>query len=422
VIAFLLLAFIGVPVGFAMAMIGCAGVMLVKGPHAGLSLLGTTPWQWVASVDLICVPLFILMGQFSFHSGITRDAYEVAYKWMGKFSGGLSMATILGCSAFAACTGSPVACASTMGMVAYPQMNRFNYDRKLSVGCICGGGTLGILIPPSIPMVIYGFIVYVSISDLFVAGILPGLILTGLFIVTIAVICARNPKLGPRGESFSWREKFLSLKGIWCELALFAVVIGGLYLGIFAPSEAGAVGAFSAFAIASFRGTLTARLCFQALKESLQMTCMIFILIIGAMIFNIFVTVSGAPKALASLLVTLPLSPIALVGLIILMYIPMGMVLDALAMVLLTVPVFAPIVSALGFDLVWFGVVIILVMQVGLLTPPVGMVAYVINGVTGVPLDEVFRGCAPFIIAMLIMIILLVAFPQIVLFLPHLMK
>ena len=410
------------PVGFAMAIVGCAGVIFVKGPHAGLSVLGTTPWQWVTSVDLICVPLFILMGQFCYHSRITRDAYEVAYKWMGKFSGGLSMATILGCSAFAACTGSPVACASTMGTVAYPEMNRFNYDRKLAVGCICGGGTLGILIPPSIPFVIYGFIVYESISDLFIAGILPGLILAGLFIATIAVICARNPKLGPRGESFSWRDRFFSLNSIWCEMVLFAVVIGGLYLGVFAPSEAGAVGAFSAFAIASVRGTLTTRLCFQALKESLHLTCMIFILIIGAMIFNIFVTVSGAPRQLSAWLITLPLPPTVLVGLIILMYIPMGMVLDALAMVLLTVPVFAPIVSGLGFDLVWFGVVIILVMQVGLLTPPVGMVAYVINGVTGVPLDEVFRGCVPFVIAMCIMIILLIAFPQIALFLPHLMR
>ncbi|MBA7537554.1 C4-dicarboxylate TRAP transporter large permease protein DctM [subsurface metagenome] len=368
-VAFLLLAFWGMPIAFAFASVGFVGIFLIKGIGPGLSVLGAAPWQWASQAGLIVVPLFVLMGQFAFHSGISRDLYVASYKWIGRLPGGLALSTNLACTGFAACTGSSLASGATMGTIAYPEMIRFNYSPRLATGCIASGGTLGILIPPSIVFIIYGFLTTQPIGTLFIAGIFPGLLLSGLFAAVILVMCIRNPKLGPRGESFSWRERFASLTGVWGMLLLFVLVIGGLYLGVFAPCEAGAVGAFGAFVIALTRRTKVPML-FTALKDSLRLTCMILTITIGAMIFGVFLSVSGVPSMLAAWIAELPFPPYVILLFILLMYIPLGMVMDALAMVLLTVPIVYPIVIGLGFDPIWFGVLIVIVFEMALITPP----------------------------------------------------
>ncbi len=416
-VAFLLLAFFGIPIAFAFAIVGLVGVIVVMGVGPGLAMLGSAPWQWASQSSLVVVPLFILMGQFAFHSGISRDLFIAANRWIGRLPGGLALATNLACTGFAACTGSSLAGGATMGTIAYPEMMKYNYSPRLATGAIAAGGTLGILIPPSVVFIIYGFLTAQPVGVLFIAGIFPGLLLSGLFVAIILVQCIRNPKLGPRGASFSWRERFTSLTGVWGMLLLFVLVIGGLYFGVFAPSEAGAIGAFGAFIVALSKRT-KAPLFITALKDSLELTCMTLTILIGAMIFSVFVTVSGFPSMFSAWITGLPISPMAVLVLILIIYIPLGMVLDALSMVLLTIPTVYPIISGLGFDPIWFGVLIVLVVEMALITPPVGMIVYVVQGVTKVPLEEVFRGNMPFLIAMIIALAILVAFPQISLFLP----
>lgn len=417
-IAFLLFTFAGIPVAFAFAIVGFVGVVSVMGLGPGLALLGSAPWQWASQGSLVVVPLFILMGQFAFHSGISGDLYAAAYKWMGRLPGGLALATNVACTGFAACTGSTLASAATMGTIAYPEMMRFRYSPRLATGCIASGGTLGFLIPPSILFVIYGFLTSQPVGVLFVAGIFPGLLLSALFFVLILLMCIQNPTLGPRGESFPWRERLSSLTGVWGMLLLFVLVIGGLYFGVFAPSEAGAVGAFGAFVIALSRRRTTMAMFITALKDSLRLTCITLTILIGAMIFTVFVTVTGFPSMFAAWITGLPLSPYAVLVLILLMYIPLGMVLDALGMVFLTIPTVVPIIVALGFDPIWFGVLMVLVVEMALISPPVGMIVYIVQGVTKVPLEDVFRGNLPFLAMMIVALAILTAFPQISLFLP----
>ncbi len=400
------------PIAFAFGLVGFLGTLFLMGPEAGLSLLGTAPWQWASNGGFIVIPLFILMGTFSFHSGISQALYVAAYRWLGRLPGGLAIATTLACTGFAACTGTSLASGATMGTIAFPEMTRFKYDRRLATGCIAAGGTLGILIPPSLFFIIYGFITQQPIGSLFIAGILPGLLLSGMFLLLILVMCIRNPELGPRGEIFTWKEKVKSLTGIWGVIALFALVIGGLYLGIFAPSEAGAIGALGSFIIALFRRTKTSKL-FQALKDSIRMTCMVLTITIGAMMFNIFVTISGAPALFAEWITGLPVSPHMILIFILAMYLPLGMVMDVMAMILLTVPIIFPIITGLGFDPIWFGVLIVVMCELANITPPVGMTVYVVHGVTRVPLEQVFWGNLPFVIVMIIGLAILVAFPDI---------
>jgi len=416
---FLFLAMVGMPVAFAFGIVGFLGTVLLMGLEPGLALLGAAPWQWASNSGFIVVPLFILMGTFSFYSGISQALYVAAYRWMGKLPGGLAIATNLACTGFAACTGTSLASAATMGTIAFPEMRRFKYDNCLATGCIAAGGTLGILIPPSIIFIIYGFMTQQPIGSLFIAGILPGLLFSGMFVGLILVMCMRNPKLGPRGEVFSWRERISSLNGVWGVIALFILVIGGLYAGIFAPSEAGAIGAAGAFVIALSRRTKISQL-FQALIDSTRLTCMVLTITIGAMIFNVFVTISGVPSLFANWITALPVSPYTILIFILLMYIPLGMVMDLMAMILLTIPIIFPIITELGFDPIWFGVLIVVMCELANITPPVGMTVYVVHGVTKVPLDQVFRGNLPFVLAMIVGLAILVAFPDISLFLVRL--
>jgi tripartite ATP-independent transporter DctM subunit len=401
--AFLLLSFLGLPLGFSFALVGFVGTVFIRGLMPALNLLGGNPYAQVASFVLCAVPLFVLMGQFAFYSGISRNLFDAAYKIMARLPGGLAVATMAACTAFAACTGSSVASAATMGSIAFPEMKRYHYSPRLATATIAAGGTLGILIPPSTIFVILGIITETNIGALLIAGIFPGLLLSGLFILLILIMCKRNPELGPAGKAFSWKERFQSLSGTWGMIGLFVLVIGGLYVGIFSPSEAGCIGAFGSFVLALIkRMPLPAFL--SALRDSAQITCYMLFILIGASIFNIFLGIAGVPAALSNWIISLPVSPIGIVIAMLLLYIPFGMFLDTLGMILLTVPIFFPVIVQLGFDPIWFGVLICMMAELGMVTPPVAINVYVVQGVTKVPMEDIFRGVLPFIFVYLIAI------------------
>jgi C4-dicarboxylate transporter DctM subunit len=415
--AFIILALMGLPLAFCFITVGFAGLITIRGLVPAMSLLGETPYSAIASYILCAVPLFVLMGQFAFYSGISRDLFTAAHKWMSRLPGGIAQATMLACTAFAACTGSSVASAATMGAVSFPEMKRLNYSPRLATGTIAAGGALGILIPPSTIFIILGIITETSIGVLFIAGLLPGLLLSALFLILIFTMSKLNPAMGPLGESFSWREKFSALTGIWGMLVLFIIVLGGLYFGVFAPSEAGTIGAFGAFILALVKRTPRSAL-FEAVKESAQTTAYILFILIGAHVFNSFLALSGVSAALGNWILSFSVPPILTMIIILIIYIPLGMFIDPLGSILLTVPVFFPIVIQLGFDPIWFLVLVCVMTELGLITPPVAINVYVVQGVTKVPMEEVFRGIVPFAIVFLIGIALLVAFPQVILFLP----
>jgi len=420
IIIFLFLVSQGVPISFSFAIVGFFGLLITRGPTPAFNALGSAPYAWAAYNMFIPVPLFILMGFLAFVSGITKDLYDTSNKWFGKLHGGIAMATTAACTGFAACCGAVPAAAATMATISYPEMEKLKYDRKLATGCISAGSTISILIPPSIPFILYGILSQTSVADLFIAGIIPGLMLAGLFLLTIYVMCRRNPKLGPPGDSFSWKERFASLKGVGGMLVLFLIVIGGLYMGIFTPTEAGAFGAFGALLIGLVMRRLTLAGIINAAKETGRLTGFVALLIIGAQIFNQFLGVSGFQSAFTAWITSLALPPYLILALIIIAYIILGMFLDIMAIFLLTIPTLAPIIAHLGFDLVWFGVIVVLLAQIGFLTPPIGMCSYIVHGTTKVPLEDVFIGIIPFALGMAAIIGILILFPQLVLFLPGL--
>jgi C4-dicarboxylate transporter DctM subunit len=422
VLGFLVLAILGLPIAFSFATMGLIGITLIQGLGPGLSSLADAAYSETASYILTTIPLFVLMGQFAFHSGISRDLFKAAYKWMGRLPGGLALATTLACTGFAACTGSSVASAATMSTIAFPEMERYHYSPRLSTGAIAAGGTLGILIPPSTIFIIYGIITETSIGDLFIAGIFPGLMLSFLFSAVIYFTCKRNPKMGPPGEASSWKEKFASLAGVWGMVVLFILVIMGLYFGFFAPSEAGIIGAFGALMIALLRGRLTKGVFVSALVETVRISCFSLFVLVGAMLFNTFLTMTGVPQMVSEWVIRIPVSPFTILIIIVIFYIPLGMVIDCLPMILLTMPFVFPIIEGFGYSPVWFGVLVCVLGELSLITPPVGINIYVVQGVTKVPLHEVARGIMPFVVAFLIGLVFLIAFPQISLFLPSTMK
>lgn len=412
---------IGLPIGFSFFIAGAGGIILIKGLVPGLHALGAAPYRWGSMEVLIPIPLFILMGHFAFHSGISADLYDAARKWIGRLPGGIAQATTLACTGFAACTGDSMAGAATMGTIAYPEMEQLKYNRRLSTGCIAAGGTLGVLIPPSIGFILFGFLTETSIARLFIAGIFPGLLLSGLFLIIIFIMCKRNPELGPPGMSYPWRERISSLRGIWGMLVLLLLIVGGLYVGIFTPSEAGAIGAFGAFVISLAKRRVTKSTLIAAIGDSLTLTCFLFTVIIGAMIFNQLMALSGFTARFSEVITALPTSPYVVLAFVLFIYIPLGMVMDVGAMTILTVPIVVPVIVSLGFDPIWFGVLQVIMCEFGLISPPVGLNVFVVHGVTKVPLEEIFLGALPFLIAMLICVAILVAFPQISLFLPNMM-
>lgn len=422
-VIFLILISMGMPIGFTFAVIGFVGFMLLRGMAPALNLLGHVPYTQGSNYALVVIPLFLLMGNLAFVSGISTDLYNTAHKWTSRLPGGLAIATTLACTGFAACSGSSLATTATMGAVAAPEMKKYNYRDTLISGSIASGGTLGILIPPSIIFIIYGVIAGTSIGKLFLAGILPGLLLSGLFVVIIYIMCRVDPSLGPRGTAYSWKERFKSLSGVWGMLLLFIMVIGGIYAGIFTATEAGALGAFGAFIITAARRKLTLSRFSASLKETARVTAMVFMLVIGAQIFNSFLAISGLPSIFTKVLTTMRVAPIVIVILVLVVYIPLGMIMDALPMILLTMPTIAPVIRGLGYDLIWFGVLVTVMSGLANISPPMGMNLYIFKGVAkDIPLTRIFLGVAPFAVAMLVAVIILIFVPQISLFIPSLRK
>ena len=419
VVLFALLA-LGMPIGFAMALVGFAGFTLIIGLKGALVQLATVPYVSVASYIMSVLPLFLLMGQLAFVSKLTEGAYYGMHKWLGRLPGGLSMATIGGCAAFAAVCGSSVATASTMSSVAYPEMKRYKYEPKLALGSIAAGGTLGILIPPSVPFIVYAVFAEESVGRLFIGGIFPGILLASLFMLVIYARASLTPSLGPRGPKTTWREKLTAGKDLWPVAILALLVLGGIWGGVFSPTEAGGIGAFSALLIGLGRKQLTIQNVIFSLKETIKMTSMVFTILIGAMIFNYLIVVSELSMELARFVGALPWPPMGILVAILVVYLILGCLMDTVAMTVLTLPIFLPLLISLNFDLVWFGVVFTIMCEMALITPPIGMNVFVISGVAkDVPMYDIFRGVIPFWVAMMICEALVVAFPQIALFLPN---
>ena len=405
-------------IGAAMALVGFLGFAYIRGVESAFGVVSQIPFSTVADYPLIAVPLFIFMGVIIFQSGIGRDLYETAYKWVGQLRGGLAMSTVLACALFAAITGVSGPAIVTMGKVAVPEMRKYNYDDKLATGSIACAGTLAFLIPPSVAFIIYGILTENSIGKLFMAGVLPGLLLAGLFIATIMIITARNPKAGPAGPKTSFIEKIVSMKGTWPTVLLFLLVLGGIYMGIFTPTEAGAVGAFGAIVITTAYRRLNFRKFLDSLLEAGQTTAFVFLLIIGAFILMKFLAISKLPFLLGDTIAGLDVPTVVIFAAIVLLYIILGMFLDIISAVILTIPIMYPLALSLGFDPLWYGVITVILIEMGLVTPPVGLDVFILSGAVDVPLFTIFRGVLPFLVAEIICIIILYFVPQIALFLP----
>jgi len=419
---FILFVF-GIPVGFAMGIVGFCGFSYIISPDAGFNMLASVTWDTFSKYGLTVIPLFIFMGQIAFYSGVNEKLYSAAYKWVGHVRGGIAMATVLACAAFAAICGSNAATAATMTTVALPQMNRYRYEPMLSTGAIACGSTLGVVIPPSVVLIIIGLSTEQSIAKLFYGGLGAGILLALLLALTVYVLCWFYPEWGPVGEKSGFKEKFRSLAGAVEMLILFMVVMLGLYFGIFTPTEAGAIGSFFAVVIGVVQKNLSWTDFYNSIFDTLKISCMVIVIITGAMIFGRFLAITRIPFNIASWVVSLPFSKISIMAIIFLIYKIGGAVMDALALLLITIPIFFPVAMKLGYDPIWFGVTITIVTTLGAVTPPVGATTYVVGGMAkDVPLERVFRGVAYFLPAYILCIIIMMVFPDVVLFLPGLLN
>ncbi len=417
--AMVVMMFAGVPIGFAMGLAGFGGSAAIIGLGPTLSLLGLTAFETAITNNLSIIPLFVLMGYFATNSGLSADLYRAFNVWFGYRRGGLALATIGSCGTFAAICGSSIATAATMSQIAMPEMRRYKYDDRLATGSIAAGGTIGILIPPSVILALYGILTETNIGDLFLAGVLPGILTIIAFMVTISILTNINPELGPRGDKSSPWEKLLAFRETWGMLVLFGLVIGGIYLGVFTPTEAAGVGAVGAFLLAVLRGRMTPRLFLASLVDTVNTTAMLFTILIGAILLNNLLVLSDTARTLSDWVGGLDMSNTWIMAVILLTYVVLGFALDALAMVLLTVPIFFPIVLGLGFDPIWFGIIVVMVVELALITPPVGMNMFVIKGmVPDVPLSNIYAGVLPFAVAQAVLIGVIFAFPEIATWLP----
>jgi len=418
-----LLLFSGMPLGWAFILVGFIGYGLAFNFVGALSLLRTVPYATFSDYGLSVIPLFILMGSLAFSAGLGKDMYDSAHGFLGSLRGGLAMTSVVACAAFAAMSGSSPATAATMGKVALPEMKRYKYGDALATGAIAAGGTIGILIPPSVILIIYGIITEQSIGALYMAGFIPGILQAILFVLTIAILCWRNPVIGPPGPRTNFKQKLIALNKGWSMVALFVIVLGGIYLGVFSVTEAAGVGAFGAFVI----GLVLRRLNWQNFKEAVldtaKTTAMIFLIIAGALIFGYFLTVTGVSGGIADFMMGLAVSRYVILLIVIVIYLILGCMMDGIAMILITLPIFFPLIQSLGFDPIWFGIIIVVVVEAGLITPPVGLNVFVIKGVAkDVPMYTIFRGVIPFLIADIVLMALLFIWPQIALFLPNTMR
>ena len=425
--AVFILVLLRIPIAFAMGLVGMIGFTYENSFRASISMVSRLIIDTSQDYGLSVVPLFILMGLFVNKGGISRELYQVSNAFLGHFRGGLAMATIVACGGFAAICGSSLATAATMSKVAMPEMRKFGYADSLSTASIAAGGTLGILIPPSVILVIYGLLTETSIGQLFIAGIVPGVMGILFYLLAVRISVARNPEAGPAGPRASWGERIAALRGVWAVLLLFGLVIGGLYGALdfwplhlaFSPTEAAGMGAAGAFLIALARGGLNWAAFREVMEETTTTTASLFAVLIGAWIFSNFVNVAGLPEGLLGAVTALDLGPWVVMGLIMVVYIILGCIFESMSMLLLTVPIFFPLVTSLGFDPVWFGIIVVVVTEISLITPPVGLNVFVLKGVVGdVSTGTIFKGVTPFWIVDILRLALLLAFPALALFLP----
>lgn len=416
--AVILLAFLRVPLGISLMAVSLAGLAYITSTGTALTLFPMTVSEAVLSYDLAVVPMFILMGNVISRTGIAQDMFRAAYAYLGSVRGGLSLATMVSCAGFGSVCGSSYATAATMAKVAYPSMRRYGYSDGLASATIAAGGTLGILIPPSIIMVIYGIITQTNIGDLFIAGVLPGLLGLGLYMLAILVVAWRRPEEAPKGEPVSWSERIASLRGIWPFLFLFGVIIGGLYANLFTATEAAGIGAGMSIIVGFLQRTLTFKLLRTVILETAYTSISLYVVLFGAMMLSKLLTMSGLSVGILDLVNSFGLSGYELIFAILIIFLVLGCVMDSLAIILIFVPLFAPVVAAQGFDLVWFGIIVVVVTEIALITPPVGMNVFVLKAVLpNVPVLRIFRGLAPFIAVDIVRLGLLVAFPAISLWL-----
>jgi tripartite ATP-independent transporter DctM subunit len=417
------LALLRIPLAFAMGAVGFIGLGLLRGWAPTMANAAQVVFDTGFAYTLSVVPLFILMGNFVARAGLAHELFRAAYAFIGHLRGGLAHATVLACGGFGAICGSSIATAATMSKVAYPPMKRLGYADYLSTGVIAAGGTLGIMIPPSTIMVIYGIVTETHIGKLFAAGVLPGLMSAGLLMLCVAWITWRDPAAGPAGERTPWPERWRALRDIWGVALLVVVVLGGIYGGVFTATEGAGIGASGAFFFALARGALSWKMLSEVLVESARTTAMLFTILIAAMLFSSFVNFTTMPGDLKDWILQQGLSPLMVVGAMMLIYVVLGTIMEELSMVLLTIPVFFPIVTGLGFDPVWFGVLIVLVVQIGLISPPVGMNLFVLNSLLKqVPLQQIFRGVWLFVAALVLALVLVLEFQPLSMWLPGLMR
>ncbi|MBW1737118.1 MAG: TRAP transporter large permease subunit [Deltaproteobacteria bacterium] len=422
--ALLFIAFLaGLPVFTSLIFVGFLGMCYLRGTAAGLSIMGSSPYNTVSHYTFSVIPLFVLMGEFCFFSGLGKDLYDMAYKWVGTLPGGLAMGTVVACGGFAAVCGDSMATAVTMGTVALPEMRRYEYNPRLAVGCVAAGGTLGVLIPPSLAFILYALLTDQSIATLFIAGIVPGILLISLFMISIFLRARRDPTLGPPGPRTSLKEKIYSLRGVWATLILFAIVIGGMYVGVFTPTEGGGIGAFGALAIGIGRRRLNWQGIISSLLEAGKISAVCVGILLGAQVFGYFLAASKLPIELAGLVTKMQVpAPIILITILVI-YLFLGCLMPAIPMLILTVPIFYPVVMALGYDPIWFGVIMVLMFEMAVITPPMGINVLALQTVTrDVSLAEMFRGIVPFLAVMIVCVGILIIFPDIVLVLPTLLS
>lgn len=418
-LALFALMLLRVPVGMAMGLVGITGYSVIAGVGPALKLVGQTSMRTVTDYTFGVIPMFMLMGAFVSVSGVSRELFRAANAMIGHLRGGLGAATVLACGGFAAICGSSVATAATFSNVAYPEMRRFGYPQSFATGVIAGGGTLGAMLPPSTVLAVYAILTQQDIGKLFMAGIIPGLLAMLLYVLTIVVIVKVRPDWLPRGQAMAWSERAEALKDVWAPVTLFLFVIGGLYGGFFTPTEAGGVGASGAFLLGLLRGRLDRAKIKEALLTATRTAAAVFTVLIGALMFGYFLTITQTPQKLTGWLTGLGVGPYVILLLILLMYLVLGCLMDAMAMIILTVPIIFPVITTLGFDPIWFGVIIVMTVELGLITPPVGMNVFVIKSVINdVSFSTIFKGVSPFVVTDVVRLAILVAFPIIALWLP----
>jgi C4-dicarboxylate transporter DctM subunit len=419
-VALFVLMMLRVPVGMAMGLVGVTGYSWIVGPGPALKLVGQTSLRTVTDYTFGVIPMFMLMGALVSASGLSREMFKAADAFLGHLRGGLGIATVVACGGFAAICGSSVATAATFSTVAYPEMRRFGYPQSFSTGVIAAGGTLGAMLPPSTVLAVYAILTQQDIGKLFMAGVLPGLLAMGMYVLTIALIVRIRPRFLPAGEVKPWAERVGALRLIWAPLVLFVFVIGGLYGGFFTPTEAGGVGASGAFLLGVLRRRLNRANTREALLQATRTAAAVFTVLIGALLFGYFLTITQTPQKLTEFLTGLGVGRYGVLALIMLMYLVLGCLMDAMAMIILTVPIIFPVITALGFDPIWFGVIIVMTVELGLIHPPVGMNVFVIKSVVkDVSFTTIFKGVLPFVATDIIRLIILIAFPIIALWLPQ---